>query len=235
MFVITKIRVLVADDHEIVRMGIIHLLEQYPDIEAVDEGAASLSEVLAKTEKYRPDVVIMDVRLKGSSGIDACREVCNRFTGMKVIMLTSYGDEEIIMESIFAGAKGYILKDVGNDDLIRAIKAVFRGESLLDPVITKKLLDRVRYTEQNINKFRNNMPNDPKPMSDELLESLTEREKKVLMCLTEGKTNREIAETIFLSEKTVRNYVSSILGKLHLSNRTEAAAFAAKKNLFPRE
>ncbi|MHB1654289.1 MAG: response regulator transcription factor [Desulfitobacteriaceae bacterium] len=211
-----KIRVLVADDHEIVRLGLIHLLEQYPDLEGVDEGATSLIEVLSKTEQYRPDVIIMDVRLKGSSGIDACREVYNRFPQIKVIMLTSYGDEEIIMESIFAGAKGYILKDVGNDELIRAVQAVYRGESLLDPVITKKLLDRMRCNKQN---------------DDEAFEHLTDQEKKVLICITEGKTNREIAERIFLSEKTVRNYVSSILGKLHLSNRTEAAAFAVKKKL----
>ncbi|MHB1405913.1 MAG: response regulator transcription factor [Desulfitobacteriaceae bacterium] len=217
MVTINKIRVLVADDHEIVRLGLIHLLEQYPDLEGVDEGATSLTEVLSKTEQHRPDVVIMDVRLKGSSGIDACREVCNRFPQIKVIMLTSYGDEETVMESIFAGAKGYILKDVGNDELIRAVQAVYRGESLLDPVITKKLLDRMRYNKQN---------------DDEAFEHLTDQEKKVLICITEGKTNREIAETIFLSEKTVRNYVSSILGKLHLSNRTEAAAFATKKNLF---
>ncbi len=212
-----KIKVLVADDHEIVRLGLISLLEQYSDLEAVGGGAICSAEVLSKTEQYCPDVIIMDVRLKGSSGIDACREVCSRFPQVKVIMLTSYGDEEIIMESIFAGAKGFILKDVGNDELIRAVQAVYRGESLLDPVITNKLLARMRNNRQS---------------SDDAFEHLTDQEKKVLICIVEGKTNREIAEKIFLSEKTVRNYVSSILGKLHLSNRTEAAAFASKKNLF---
>ncbi len=211
------IRVLVADDHEIVRLGLISLLEQYSDLEAVDGGAISLTEVLSKTEQYSPDVIIMDVRLKGSSGIDACREVSSRFPHIKVIMLTSYGDEEIIMESIFAGAKGFILKDVGNDELIRAVRAVYRGESLLDPVITNKLLDRMRSNRQS---------------TDDAFEHLTDQEKKVLVYIVDGKTNREIAEKIFLSEKTVRNYVSSILGKLHLTNRTEAAAFASKKNLF---
>ena len=211
-----KIKVLVADDHEIVRLGLISLLEQYSDLEAVGGGAICSTEVLSKTEQYSPDVIIMDVRLKGSSGIDACREVCYRFPQVKVIMLTSYGDEEIIMESIFAGAKGFILKDVGNDELIRAVQAVYRGESLLDPVITHKLLDRMRSNRKN---------------SDDAFENLTDQEKKVLICIVEGKTNREIAEKIFLSEKTVRNYVSSILGKLHLSNRTEAAAFASKRNL----
>lgn len=215
-----KIRVLIADDHEIVRLGLTHLFEQYQELDAVGEGAATVSEVIAKAEKYRPDVIIMDVRLKGSSGIDACREICKCLPQTKVIMLTSFGDEEIVMESIFAGAKGYILKDVGNDELIRAIRAVFRGESLLDPVVTKKLLDRMR---------TNNKDN-----GEDAFEHLTEQEKKVLALLAEGRTNREIAERIFLSEKTVRNYVSSILGKLHLTNRTEAAAYAATKNLINR-
>lgn len=215
-----KIKVLVADDHEIVRLGLISLLEQYPDLEAVGGGAICSTEVLSKTEQFRPDVIIMDVRLKGSSGIDACREVCTRFPQVKVIMLTSYGDEEVVMESIFAGAKGFILKDVGNDELIRAVQAVYRGESLLDPVITNKLLARMRNNRKK---------------SDDAFENLTDQEKKVLVYIVEGKTNREIAEKIFLSEKTVRNYVSSILGKLQLSNRTEAAAFASKKNLFIEE
>lgn len=211
-----KIRLLVVDDHEIVRLGLMHLLEQYPDLEAVD-GANSFEEVLVKTDQWRPDVILMDIRLKGSSGIDACREICNRFPQVKVIMLTSYGDEDLVMESIFAGAKGYILKDVGNDEIIRAVRAVYRGESLLDTVVTTKLLDRMRRSGKK---------------SNDALEQLTEQEKKVLVLIAEGKTNREIAKTVFLSEKTVRNYVSSILAKLNLANRTEAAAYAAKKNLF---
>lgn len=214
-----KIKVLVVDDHEIVRLGLMRLFEQYQDLEGVGEGAASFTEALSKTEQYRPDVMIMDVRLKGSSGIDACREISNRYPHIKVIMLTSYGDEEVVMESIFAGAKGYILKDVGNDELIRAIRAVYQGESLLDPVVTNRLLDRMRRNRVN---------------SDDAFEHLTDQEKKVLIYVAEGKTNREIAEKIFLSEKTVRNYVSSILAKLHLTNRTEAAAYAATKNLIRR-
>jgi len=212
----SKIRLLVVDDHEIVRLGLMHLLEQYPDLEAVD-GASSFEEVLAKTEQWRPDVILMDIRLKGSSGIDACREISNRFPQVKVIMLTSYGDEDLVMESIFAGAKGYILKDVGNDEIIRAVRAVYRGESLLDTVVTTKLLERMRRSGQK---------------SNDAMEQLTEQEKKVLVLIAEGKTNREIAKMVFLSEKTVRNYVSSILAKLNLANRTEAAAYAAKKNLF---
>ena len=210
----SKIRLLVVDDHEIVRLGLMHLLEQYPDLEAVD-GASSYDEVLVKTEQWRPDVILMDIRLKSSSGIDACREICNHLPQVKVIMLTSYGDEEMVMESIFAGAKGYILKDVGNDEIIRAVRAVYRGESLLDTVVTTKLLERMRRSGKK---------------SNDAMDQLTEQEKKVLVLIAEGKTNREIAKKVFLSEKTVRNYVSSILTKLNLTNRTEAAAYAAKKN-----
>ena len=211
----TKIKLLVVDDHEIVRMGLMRFMEQYPDLEVVD-GAASMEEALAKVERYRPDIVIMDIRLKQSSGIDACREICRKFPDSKVIILTSYGDEEMLMKAIFAGAKGYVLKDVGSDELIRAIRATARDESLLDSVVTKRLLEHMRRTEQK---------------SDDVLEELTVQEKKVLALLAEGKTNREIAESVFLSEKTVRNYVSSILAKLNVVNRTEAAAYAAKRNL----
>ena len=213
-----KIRVLVVDDHEIVRLGLTHLLEQYPDFESVDS-ASNLVEALSKAEQIRPDVIIMDVRLKGDSGIEACREICKRLPGMKVIMLTSFNEDEMVMDSIHAGAKGYILKDVGNDEIIRAIRAVFRGEAHLDPVVTNKLLERMRRNGQK---------------SDDPLEHLTERERTILICIAEGRTNREIAEQISLSEKTVRNYVSSILTKLKLSNRAEAAAFAAHRKLINR-
>lgn len=210
-----KIKVLVVDDHEIVRVGLKHFMEQYEDLEVVD-GAGSLGEALLKVEQHRPDVVTMDICLKKSSGIDACREIISCFPSTKVIMLTSYGDEEKLMEAIFAGAKGYVLKDVGNDEIIRAVRAVYRDESLLDSVVTKKLLDQMRRNGQK---------------SNDTLDQLSAQEMKVLALIAEGKTNKEIAETIYLSEKTVRNYVSSILAKLNLVNRTEAAAFAAKRNL----
>jgi|SRR5680860_383524 len=210
-----KIRVLVVDDHEIVRLGLTHLLEQYPDFESVDS-ASNLAEALLKAERVRPDVIIMDVRLKGASGIEACREICKYFPGMKVIMLTSFSEDEMVMDSIYAGAQGYILKDVGNDELIRAIRAVFRGEAHLDPVVTNKLLERMRRNGQK---------------SDDPLEQLSEREKKILICIAEGRTNREIAQKVSLSEKTIRNYVSSILTKLNVSNRAEAAAYAAQHKL----
>ncbi|MDA8234669.1 MAG: response regulator transcription factor [Clostridia bacterium] len=210
-----KIKVLIVDDHEIVRLGLSHFLGQYPDIEVVG-AAGNVEEALLKTEQYRPDVVTMDICLKKSSGIDACREICNCFPETRVIILTSYGDEGTLMEAIFAGAKGYVLKDVGSDEIIRAVRAVYRDESLLDSVVTKKLLDQMR---------RNNR------QSHDALEQLSAQEKKVLALIAEGKTNREIAETIYLSEKTVRNYVSNILAKLNLVNRTEAAAYAAKRKI----
>ncbi|MHB9095794.1 MAG: response regulator transcription factor [Eubacteriales bacterium] len=210
-----KIKVLVVDDHEIVRMGLTHFIDQYPDMEVVD-GASSLGEALLKTEQFRPDVVTMDICLKKSSGIDACREICSCFPQTKVIILTSYGEEDMLMESIFAGAKGYVLKDVGSDEIIRAIRAAYRDESLLDSVVTKKLLDQMRRNGQK---------------THDALEQLTVQEKKVLVLIAEGKTNKEIAEKIYLSEKTVRNYVSSILAKLNLVNRTEAAAYAAKRSI----
>lgn len=203
------------DDHEIVRLGLTHLLEQYPDFDHV-ENACCLEEALAKAQQHPPDVILMDIRLKGYSGIDACREIVKRAPDMKVIMLTSFGDDELLMESIYAGAKGYVLKDVGNDEIIRAIRTVYRGEALLDPVITSKLLDRMRRRG---------------PTGSEDLEQLTEREKKVLALIAEGRTNRDIAEELELSEKTVRNYVSSILAKLNLANRTEAAAYALQHKL----
>ncbi len=212
----TRIRLLVVDDHEIVRTGLIHLLEQYSDLQVV-AGAISQDEALLKTDQLHPDVVLMDIRLKDSSGIDACREIFRRYPHVKVIMLTSYGDEDLVVESILAGAKGYILKDVGNDEIIRAIRAAYRNESLLDTMVTTKLLERMRRHEQK---------------SNDAMDHLTDRERKVLELIAEGKTNREIANVIFLSEKTVRNYVSSILTKLNLTNRTEAAAYAANRNLY---
>ena len=185
-----KIKVLIVDDHEIVRLGLRQLLENYPDLECVDT-ASSSPEVLIKAETCHPDVILMDIRLKGGSGIDTCREIVTRFPQMNVIMLTSYGDDQMVMESIFAGAKGYILKYVGNEEIIRAIRAVIQGESLLDPVITTKLLERMR---RNGQKFYDG------------LDQLTDRERKVLILIAEGKTNREIADEVFLSEKLCQHY-----------------------------
>ncbi|KKM10799.1 LuxR family transcriptional regulator [Clostridiales bacterium PH28_bin88] len=207
------IKLLIVDDHEVVRLGLRYLFEQHGHFSVVGE-AQSAVEALAKVETCRPDVVIMDIRLPRGSGIDACREITTRYHDTQVVMLTSYGDEETVLESIMAGAKGYVLKDVGNDELIRAVEAAGRGESLLDPMITAKLLEHLRRV--------------PRGNQDTVL---TKQERKVLALIAEGRTNREIAKTIYLSEKTVRNYVSAILNKLNLSNRAEAAAYAAKHKL----
>ncbi|MHB1418541.1 MAG: response regulator transcription factor [Bacillota bacterium] len=209
-----QIKILIVDDHEVVRLGLASLFEQYPYFSVVGE-ASNAADALHKVEECQPEVVILDIRLQKGNGIEVCREVTSKYQGVNVIILTSYGEEDLVLEAIMAGAKGYILKDVGNDELIRAIEAVRKGESLLDPVITKKLLERMR-----------------RPVHERSeIELLSKQEKKVLGLVASGKTNREIAHTIYLSEKTVRNYVSKILTKLNLTNRTEAAAFAAKMDL----
>ncbi|TDA70145.1 MAG: response regulator transcription factor [Clostridia bacterium] len=208
-----KIKILVVDDHEVVRLGLTSLFAQYPQFTVVGE-AGSGAEALAKTGRLSPDVVIMDIRMPGEDGIEVCRELVEKFPGVQVVMLTSYDDQDLIMEAIMAGAKGYILKQVGNEELVRAVEVVVRGESVLDPVITKRLLERMR----------------SRPETEEAseLSTLTRQEKKVLALVAEGKTNREIARAIYLSEKTVRNYVSNILSKLNLSNRAEAAVYAVR-------
>ena len=208
-------KVMLVDDHEIVRLGLKQLFQHYDNIEVVAE-AESIDEVLIKIEDKAPDVIVMDVRLKTESGIEMCREITDRYPEIKVIMLTSYSEDDLLLDAILAGAKGYVLKDVGNEQIIRAVRTVAKGESLLDPTITKRLLEYMRRsTRKNVDEIG----------------QLTLQERKVLVLLAEGKTNKEIALKIFLSEKTVRNYVSSILGKLKLSNRTEAAAYAMRHEL----
>lgn len=213
------IRVMITDDHEVVRLGLKSLLERVGDIEVVAE-AGSAREAVEKAaelvaEGRAPDVVVMDVRMPGGSGIDACRAIREEHPQIKVIMLTSYSDDDAIFASITAGASGYVLKQVGSEELVHAIRTVYQGGSLLDPETTRRVLDRMRGKD---------------PLSD-LPEPLTEQERRILSLIALGKTNKEIAAKIFLSEKTVRNYVSQILGKLNVSNRTEAATFAIKHGL----
>ncbi|WP_366922077.1 response regulator transcription factor [Metallumcola ferriviriculae] len=210
-----SIKLMIVDDHEIVRLGLAHLFKQYDNLD-VTACVDSASEAMIKIEEMRPDVVIMDIRLKEEDGIEACRKISATHPDTKVIILTSYGEEDLVLEAILAGAKGYVLKDVGNEEIVRAVRAAYKGESLLDTVVTSRLLNRVRKSAKN---------------NQDALEQLTDKEMKVLAFLAQGKTNREIAKKIFLSEKTVRNYVSSILSKLNLANRTEAAAYAARRNL----
>lgn len=207
------LKILLVDDHEVVRLGIRSLLSRYAQFQIVDE-ADSAQEAIAKAVEHHPDVVVMDVRLPGKSGIEATREIVEQLPDTKVIMLTSYAEDEILFEAISAGASGYVLKQIGSGELVRALETIGRGEALLDPAVTKKVFDRVREASRKA--------------ETEVFISLTNQEIKILALLSEGKTNKEIATDVFLSEKTVRNYVSSILSKLSLSTRSEAAAFAVK-------
>ncbi len=212
----TKQRILLVDDHEVVRLGLKALLERHPNFEVVAE-AATAREAVERVAIYTPDVVVMDIRLPGGSGIEACEEIAEKYPESKVIMLTSYAEDEMLFSAIRAGAAGYVLKQIGGEDLVRAIEAVGRGEALLDPAVTQRIFQEVRKAakEEEASAFS----------------ALTQQEKHVLLLVSEGKTNREIAKALFLGEGTVRNYVSSILSKLGVSNRAEAAAYAVEHNL----
>lgn len=212
------LRLLVVDDHEVVRQGLVALLDRREGFEVVAQ-AGSVTESIALADRYQPDLVIMDVRLPDGSGIEACREIRAAHPGTRVVMLTSYPDEEAVLSAIIAGASGYLLKQIRGRDLVSALEAVGRGESLLDPAVTEKVLERVRRVASG-------------SARDELAE-LTSQERKILLLVAEGKTNKEIARDVFLSDKTVKNYVSSILSKLNLQRRTQAAAFVAKRHLAP--
>jgi two-component system, NarL family, response regulator DevR len=209
-------RILLVDDHEVVRLGLRSLLDQHTNFEVVAE-AATAREAVEKTRTHKPDVVVMDIRLKGGSGIEACQEITNQFPSAKVIMLTSYAEDEMLFSAIRAGAAGYVLKQIGGDDLVRAIEAVGRGEALLDSAVTQRVFQEVRKAarEEEASAFAD----------------LTQQEMHVLQLVSEGRTNRQIAEMLYLGEGTVRNYVSSILSKLNVRNRAEAAAYAVEHNL----
>jgi DNA-binding NarL/FixJ family response regulator len=211
-----KQRLLLVADHEVVRLGLKALLEQNLQFEVVGE-AGTAKEAMEQVGRLRPDIVLMDIRLPGASGIDACEEIIKNYPDTRVIMLTSYAEDEMLFSAIRAGASGYILKQVGSDDLMRAIEAVGRGEALLDPAVTQRVFQEVRRAvkEEEASAFA----------------SLSTQEKHVLLLVSEGKTNREIAKSLFLGEGTVRNYVSSILSKLNVSNRAEAAAYAVEHSL----
>src|SRR5512137_718362 len=192
-----KQRILLVDDHEVVRLGLKALLERHPNFEVVSE-ASNAREAVERVAAFSPDVVVMDIRLPGGSGIEACQEIVDKYPDTKVIMLTSYAEDEMLFSAIRAGAAGYVLKQIGGEDLVRAIEAVGRAAR-----------------EEEASAFS----------------ALTQQERHVLMLVSEGKTNREIAKALFLGEGTVRNYVSSILSKLGVSNRAEAAAYAVEHNL----
>lgn len=212
-----KLRVLLVDDHEVVRLGIKALLNQSKNFEIVGE-ASNAKESIELTAEILPDIVLMDIRLPGMSGIEACEEITQNFKSVKVVMLTSYAEDDMLFAAIRAGASGYLLKQIRSEDLIRSLNSVARGDAaLLDPLVTQRVFQEVRRAvkEEEASAFA----------------VLSQQEKHVLILVSEGKTNREIAKSLFLGEGTVRNYVSSILSKLGTSNRAEAAAYAVEHNL----
>lgn len=210
------LRIILVDDHEVVRIGLRTLLMRHPDFHVIDE-ASNASEAIEKTLRLQPDIVVMDIRLPGGSGIEACRQIVAQQPSTKVIMLTSYADDEMLFEAIAAGASGYVLKQIGSEELVRALQVIGRGESLIDPALTQKVLARVRESSRQL--------------EQSVFRKLNKQELEILALVAEGKTNREIAAQVFLSEKTVRNYVSAILGKLNLTSRTHAAAFATQHRI----
>ena len=206
-----KLKILIVDDHDIVRKGLAMLVSRQEDLSVVAE-AGTVIEAVEKARESVPDVVVMDIRLPDGSGIEACREIRDENGDIKVLMLTSYSDEEAVMGSIMAGASGYLLKEIRSQEIVDAIRKVGSGQSLLDPSVTASVLERVRRGKE-----------------EDVLAQLTEQEQKILELIAEGQTNREIAGQINLSDKTVKNYVSNILGKLEVSRRSQAAAFLAER------
>ena len=215
----TRTRVLLVDDHAIVRLGLMTLINDQPDMEVIGE-AGTAGEAVRAVERLRPQVVLMDIRMPGEGGIEATRQITAQFPETRVVMLTSFADDELVLRAINAGAAGYVLKQVGNEELLRAIGAAARGEALLDPATTARLLARVRAAERQA--------------EEDAFRDLSDRELDVLAELARGRTNAEIGHRLNLSEKTVRNYVSTILEKLHLTNRVELATYAVQHHLFER-
>jgi DNA-binding NarL/FixJ family response regulator len=206
-----SIRVFLLDDHEVVRRGLRDLLES-ADFEVVGE-AGTAEQAIARIPALRPDVCVLDARLPDGSGIDVCRDVRSVDPTIRALILTSYDDDEALFAAIMAGAAGYVLKQVGGDDLIEAVRHVAAGRSLLDPAVTARVLERMRTGASD---------------QPEELAALTDQERKILALIAEGLTNRQIGERMFLAEKTVKNYVSSLLSKLGLERRTQAAVLASK-------
>ena len=205
------IRVFLLDDHEVVRRGLKDLLEADGDIVIVGESGLA-QEAARRIPALRPDVAVLDGRLPDGSGIDVCREVRSAHPEIAALILTSYDDDEALFSAIMAGAAGYVLKQIRGNDLVDAVRRVAAGQSLLDPAVTARVLDRLRAG----------------PEEDKALAPLTDQERRILELIGEGLTNRQIAERMFLAEKTVKNYVSSLLGKLGMERRTQAAVFAVK-------
>ncbi|GAA3373408.1 response regulator transcription factor [Streptomyces sannanensis] len=208
-----KITVFLLDDHEVVRRGVHDLLSGEDGIEVVGE-AGTVEEALVRIPATRPDVAILDVRLPDGSGVEVCREVRSRNDAIKCLMLTSFADDEALFDAIMAGASGYVLKAIRGSELLSAVRDVAAGKSLLDPVATARVLERLRTGSRG--------------KDDERLASLTDQERKILDLIGEGLTNRAIGERLHLAEKTIKNYVSSLLSKLGMERRSQAAAYVAR-------
>jgi two-component system, NarL family, response regulator DevR len=206
------------DDHEVVRRGLRELLESEGDVEVVGE-AGTAAEALARIPPTKPDVAVLDVRLPDGDGVEVCRDVRSAHPEIQCLILTSFSDDEALFQAIMAGASGYLLKQIKGTDLVDAVRRVSHGQSLLDPAITARVLERLRAG----------------PETDERLDSLSDQERKILDHIAEGLTNRQIAERVHLAEKTVKNYVSNLLAKLGMERRTQAAVYAARLRESPRD
>ncbi|MEU9997526.1 response regulator transcription factor [Streptomyces sp. NPDC050848] len=211
----TPTRVFLVDDHEVVRRGLRDLINDEPDMEVVGE-AATAAQALARGPALRPDVAVLDVRLPDGDGISVCRELRSRMPDLACLMLTSFDDEDALLDAIMAGAAGYVLKQIKGSDLVSAVRTVATGQSMLDPATTARLMHSLRDPEA------------AKPPEDERLAVLSERERSVLDLIGEGLTNRQIAKRLYLSEKTVKNHISRLLGKLGVERRVQAAVIAAQ-------
>lgn len=207
------LKILLVDDHEVVRVGVRALIDRQPEMEVVGE-AGTVREAVSQAEKLAPDVVLLDVRLPGGDGLEACRKIKEDRPETRVIILTSFPDDHVLFDAIAAGADGYVLKQIGSDDLIRALERVGRGESLLDPSLTDRVFTKMREVRQQERAHA--------------FADLSAQEMQILSLITDGQTNREIGAVLHLSEKTVRNYVSILLGKLNMVSRAQAAAYAAR-------
>ena len=206
-----RITVFLLDDHELVRRGVRELLESEEDIVVIGE-ASTQSQAVGRVHAVDPDVALLDVRLEDGNGIEACRELRSLHPRTACLMLTSFADDEALFQTILAGAAGYVLKNIRSSDLVDAVRRVAAGQSLLDPAVTARVLERLRQG----------------PAEDERIARLSDQERQVLMLLAEGLTNRQIAERLFLAEKTIKNYVTAVLSKMGMARRTEAAVYAAR-------
>ena len=208
---IRRLTLLVVDDHEVVRQGLVSMLDRRPGFQVVAE-AGTVAEAVEAARRFQPDLIIMDVRLPDGSGIEACRDIRSLHPRTACLILTSFADDEALFQAILAGAAGYLLKQIRTNDLVDAVRRVAAGQSLLDPAVTQRVLARVRDGDK----------------VDDALAPLTDQERRILDLIGEGLTNRQIAETMFLAEKTVKNYVSSLLAKLGMERRTQAAILATQ-------